>query len=551
MRKYCFLLVICILQMNSIFSGLISFPSDSNTVYSSIAMVGTVSTLGLSYVMNTQYSIDKIASLDSNTFSHLKGVVGEKLTEKSYFSRLGPDWKSVTPRGNKPQGIDHLFIKFSDKGPTDLIVADSKFTKGSLTSALSNQTNSGQQMSHSWIAERLNNDILPDYYDLIELEKTGSIPTKPIQGDPSIASVRDIGKDAYYYKEVDDPNWYFSGSSDTETAKKAKLATTTEYIKAVSDNKISYRKRVVQYKVGEGFLQEIVYDLDFPEKILERRKITDLTTIGSILRDPESWREISDKYGTLLVHSSKFSDEELFELMTTLSNSEKIGSSKAAKKLVRIEGLQSLKSTGKSSLVFSLLAAGTNFVVQSQVYGIDNIDYKDVARNAAIGALTGVTVKALDKAITSTLKKLGTSTKHSLIKEGSSAILPTIGKQFLPLGVDFVIGFGMENVIIEIERRQRYISNEVIAARRKRSLIIEGLSTTIGIGIGVLASSVATPVGGAVVGYSANVGVGVGLEYLIPMPEESDPKIIHTQIVNNPMIIEDWVDAIFNPSISM
>lgn len=550
MRKWFFLFVIGIIQINSIFSGLISIPIDNFTAPSSIAMAGTVSILGLSYITNTRHSMESVSSLDAYTFSHLKGLVGENLTEKSYFSRLGPDWKSVTPRGNKAQGIDHLFIKFTDRGPTDLIVADSKFTKGSLSSALSNQTKSGMQMSHTWIAERLNNDILPDYYELIELEKTGSIPTKPVQVDSAIASVRDIGKDAYYYKVVDDPKWYFSGSSDAETTKMAKLATTTDYIKAVADNKISYRRRVVQYKAGDGFLQEIVYDLDFPGKILERKTFTNLTTIGDILRDPKCWKEISDKYGTSLAHSKKFSDEELFELMTIISNPKKIGSSKAVKKLVTIDGLQSLKSTGKSTLLFSLFAAGTSFVAQSQVYGIDYVDYKRVARDAAIGALTGAAVQTLDRAMTSTIKKLGSSTKHVFIKEGSSAILPILGKQFLPLGVDFVLGVGMENTMIEIERRQRYISNEVIAARRMRSLKIEGLSTSLGLGIIVLASPLPPPLG-VIIAYSSSIAIGIGLDYMIPMPEELDPKIIHTQIANNPMIIEDWVNAIFKQSTSM
>ena len=54
---------------------------------------------------------------DSNKLNRLKGFeVGEKLSDIQYDLFENSSWTRVSPHGSGPQGLDHLYLKFDDKG---------------------------------------------------------------------------------------------------------------------------------------------------------------------------------------------------------------------------------------------------------------------------------------------------------------------------------------------------------------------------------------------------------------------------------------------------
>ena len=83
--------------------------------------------------------------------SNLKGDVGEAIVQRMLNRAVDgrQNWRMVTPR-YKPQGLDHIAVRWKKGQPTSILVAETKVNTSQLHS-----TQYGQQMSDEWINHHL------------------------------------------------------------------------------------------------------------------------------------------------------------------------------------------------------------------------------------------------------------------------------------------------------------------------------------------------------------------------------------------------------------
>ena len=94
---------------------------------------------------------DSLSLFDSNKFYRLRGDIGELLSDIQYDFFENSSWTRVSPHGKGTQGLDHLYLKFDDKGSIKgLLIGETKFTNTPAPQNLG-MTKDGIQMSDSWI----------------------------------------------------------------------------------------------------------------------------------------------------------------------------------------------------------------------------------------------------------------------------------------------------------------------------------------------------------------------------------------------------------------
>ena len=250
----------------------------------------------------------------AKSISHIKGAIGEYLTEDNISQIKNTGWMSVNPR-NAAQGIDHVFLKFKDDGSLDgLIIGETKFKNGSPSSYLGN-TRDGWQMSENWISKRMHKDVIPQYTDspYIRAENSGSVVMsqhKPQSSKIEQGSVTYIDKDSFYFKRKGDPTMYFY---DGKNKYSTELARTTQ-MKRIGDalteyvDHGNYRRRLFEYEFdSNNVLTQKVYDVIeeipgekpklLPSKTFLEKKFSSNRAKASVANSSEFKAAILARYG--------------------------------------------------------------------------------------------------------------------------------------------------------------------------------------------------------------------------------------------------------------
>ncbi len=548
MRRFVIFVLLLAFIMQGLWAAILP-PTHERSQYTTLlgtAGAGAAVLISLDQKLLTSGS-NNSAALSSYMLSHVKGVLGEQLTSTNYTERLGPTWKSITPRGNSIQGLDHLFVKFTQRGPEGVVVVDSKFTKSPIQIALNNQTKSGMQMSHEWVSARIHRDIIPDYEELIELEKQGYISdlTKPAMDEPY--AVRHITDENSYIKFSKDGQWYYSGRNLEKASRIKYLDSVRDYLSGVANGKIDYRRRVVNYQIKENVLYETVYGLtDIPGEysVLERR-IIDSNDLESFFQNSSIWKEITNKYGAPFAHYSKFPIEEKLELLDYSGDPARISNSRVVQKLYNENRIArytiELTSTAKFATVAALFSATVGIISQINQDGFENVDYAEIGRDVSETLVSSAIYRTTSHLTENIANRASLAMVSEAITKGANPIFRSIAKEFIPQGLDVVIGIGLDSFLIQRDRTRYGFSDEVVKARTARAIQINSATFAISLGTVAVASVIATPVIGAGIGWGANIASGILLELLVPMPSEYDERIIRSQLKNNPAIIDEWL----------
>lgn len=250
----------------------------------------------------------------AKSISHIKGAIGEYLTE-DYVSQLKKTgWVSVNPR-NAAQGIDHVFFKFREDGSLgDLIIGETKFKNGSPSSYLG-YTKDGWQMSKNWISQRMHKDVIPQYIDspYSRAENSGSVVIsqhKPQSSKIEQGSVTYIDKDSFYFKRKGDPTVYFYDGNNkysTEVARTTQMKRIGDALTEYVDHG-NYRGRLFEYEFdSNNVLTQKVYDVieEIPRekpqlvrsKTFSETKFTSAQAKASVANSSEFKAAILARYG--------------------------------------------------------------------------------------------------------------------------------------------------------------------------------------------------------------------------------------------------------------
>lgn len=217
-----------------------------------------------------------------------------------------------------------------------------------------------------------------------------------------------------------------------------------------------------------------------------------------------------------------------------------------------------LKRLGKSSAIMF----GVGFLIQSGVdvfsFLLDDkdIDWKGVAQDGIRGGiLMGASVIPLSLAtelsenIMAKGAKQGISFFAALSENAIGSIanssLKVAGKRaasgalksVIPSAVGAVIGLSIDAI------GSRGLSPELRAAVMKRSVMIESVAFAISIGLDAAVSVITGGSGTLVIGLVSGLfetGISMGLELLVPMPDDLSPDIIRKKYANNPKIVIEW-----------
>jgi hypothetical protein len=503
-------------------------------------------------IKDNSKKLDVIQSdLKPFSFNAIKGRIGESLTDSSYFNRLGENWVRLTPRNGIPQGLDHAYIKFSNKGPSNLLIADSKFTKQSFISSLG-YTKDGQQLSLSWIKPRVESSILSDYSVIRELDATGDVFFRQYGATSVAGSIRPIQKESFYWHDVVTDKWYYSGPDLDRTARIKKIDAVDQFLNGCIDGKINFNRRGIQYRIVNNQLIELVFNVGDSSQLIETRIISNTTEVTSLLHSSENWSPIIKKYGVSNVEPKYFSNEEIMELFTlNISKPDSVKNSLVVKKLNSISSRNAvLKNYGKSTIALAGLMVALDIINQGADRGFENIDPKQLLIKGEQGAAVGISVSVsnqLAKKLTKRIpfEDLASKFLKAGVKQTTKKSLVTVAKNLIPAGFDFGLGTGIDYLMISSDFKKNLISNEVRTRMIKRSLFINGFSSSFGIGIGVVTEALPIPGSGIVIGTAASMISEIGLEFLIPVPDEIDPKIIRQKLENNPTQIDEWMAAYY------
>lgn len=188
--------------------------------------------------------------------SNLKGDVGEavvdRMLNRSFDGRQ--KWRIITPR-NKPQGFDHLAVRWKKGKVADILVAETKVN----TSKLSTTKDGVRQMSKTWIRERMQE--LSSQYTRAEKANIAGFNSKASRKamicETNVESSIP-GEYEYFWSPDKGKTWYYSGDESSLKEGQRQLREQSQYFQGVADGKIGY----------EGVLYEV--DLKSETKTITR-----------------------------------------------------------------------------------------------------------------------------------------------------------------------------------------------------------------------------------------------------------------------------------------
>ncbi len=364
--------------------------------------------------------------IQSYSFNHVKGEIGEAITKYDYIGRLAKTgWKNVTPRTGA-QGLDHLALKFNAEGYIeDVLVVETKFTNKSLKDALG-KTKDGRQLSSDWTYERIKKDVVPRYEEFYTNDDS-VIKTDIL---PNVEERLYIDEDSFYFYDEDGNKCFYSSNQDmlSDSAKRISRAETT-----VSDlqrfaKQTTLKRRVVQFsRDSEGNLSRAVYEISDGEDSksikIEDPEVTEITSenLSTALNSSDYKNSLKRMYN--LEDASvldNLSDTQLLRLSNGLDAdtaevilSSKQNSAQLAKKLglnvdtdfsdldltdnqwKKISSASSLEDLGDITVEQKLksrskLAAAGSFI----------LTVRESGRRAGIGFITGSVINILQQGLT-------------------------------------------------------------------------------------------------------------------------------------------------------
>lgn len=221
-----------------------------------------IGTILLLMVVSSLFALnpDSLNLFDSNKFGRLRGDLGELLTDLQYDFFENSSWTRVSPHGKGTQGLDHLYLKFDDKGNIKgLLIGETKFTNTPAPENLG-MTKDGIQMSDSWInsSERLVNRA-NTYADFAEADKLGRVIFSELTDD-AINIMPIDGKGSVYFESNGKLCFYSPDEAMKDVAlrsQKAQIA--SAYLDAASKGKITYRKELSWITVENGNLYQTIF----------------------------------------------------------------------------------------------------------------------------------------------------------------------------------------------------------------------------------------------------------------------------------------------------
>ena len=199
----------------------------------------------------------------------------------------------------------------------------------------------------------------------------------------------------------------------------------------------------------------------------------------------------------------------------------------------------------------ALLQGGLNYVLQA-ISHPENISFTNVGISAGVGALTSVAstlgeytsrgiYKTFSTQLDNVVSHMTSGVTRVLGKEVSTNIISRIERQLLPSTFASLAVVGFDFASISYGERQGTITSALADSLRARSIGIEATSLAISTGLSVLLLKIPNPT----VINLIDIGVGTLLEFIVPMPDSFDPKIVKKDISNNPSLLGEWAISQF------
>ena len=206
-------------------------------------------------------SLPAMNPVTTNTFSAVRGNLGEAMTDYDYLGRLArTGWKTITPR-TAAQGLDHIALQFDSKGVLrDVLVVETKYTRKSVADALGD-TLDGKQMSSSWVEARVKKDVISLYDDYIASDSSVSIRNNV--PDDATRKVY-IDNDSCYFTDSDGNKCFYSSSEEmrsNSSRRTARAKTTSENLLRYAES-TDIRRRIVRFDQDDnGTLRRYLYEV--------------------------------------------------------------------------------------------------------------------------------------------------------------------------------------------------------------------------------------------------------------------------------------------------
>lgn len=472
--------------------------------------------------------------------SHIKGAIGEALTDMDYFDRLNYSgtWAQVTPRV-KSQGLDHLYISFSKETglPDDCLIGDTKYG----SSSIKVEKNGVVQMSKDWRRQGL----LPviDKYDEIQQKCSAGnyVVQKPL--DNLSVDKYPISKESYfYYKDGDSQLYLYIGGDLDSLDIEGQTKVVKEYLLAVAEDKITSRNVVIHTTMevqedGQNSFVQRVYKFDDStntEIFVSEYKIGSNAVRKILSEDKEVYSKIkgtfslSDRQMSYL--SKRASDEEIMELLDY-----KKGSSTPAlvKKLQRKSSVEAYaKHSAISVAVADVVDIGVQFVRNG--YSFDNFNFTELLKTSeravAITAVYEVKDKIADAVTSRVRNKITQSAVGSIDKPTVEIVTASIDSV-----LDFVAGYAIDTADIQIRRGKGLINDSVAKKMQARAILVNGVPSAAQLLISLI------PAVGPWIGQAANSLLSVGMEFIVPDYDELSISVLNTMMKENPQIIDKWI----------
>ncbi len=510
-------------------------------------------------------SLPAMNPVTSNTFSAVRGSLGEAMTNYDYLGRLvKTGWKTISPRA-VAQGLDHIALQFDSNGTLKgVLVVETKYTRKSVGDALGD-TLDGKQMSSSWVLARVKKDVVSLYDDYIVSDS--SVSVRSSVPDDATRKVY-IDNDSCYFTDSDGNKCFYSSSEEmcsNSSKRTARAKATSEnllryakstdirrrivkfdqddngtlhrYLYEVADGKTN-KSRTVSYRlieettVSDDSLSAVLNSLDYKSSVAELYNLKDVSVLDKLTESQllKLNRGLDNETAQIVIFSSKenskqfaiklglnenmdfrnlgFTDAQMKKI-TAATDLNDIDDADAVNKLKKISNAATRKQMGIHAGVALVTGSVINTLQQGHVNGWDNLNWLEVGR---VGLFTAGLSVAKDTAEGLTKGLIKTGVKN--VKVASKFINMT------PFAIDafFDVGFVVYRFIYgDYAYTSQAIAEGVLniafdAAGALIPVAIPFAITKTATFFGITGASLGGPVGTAV-GIILGLGVSVALSF--------------------------------------
>lgn len=303
--------------------------------------------------------------------SNLKGDVGEAIVQRMLNRAVDgrQNWRMVTPR-YKPQGLDHIAVRWKKGQPTSILVAETKVNTSQLHS-----TQYGQQMSDEWINHHLK-DLSKDYGQASRAEVVqinSKIPKNAIVCETNIGNPK-TGQPEKLWSADGGKTWNYTGNkTDIELAKKQCQAQ-SQLFNGAANGQIDIKKRLYRVDLNNKKIIESFVD--------GKGQIITETTKEYGLDTKLFEKDIRLLYENRLIESENMSPREA-KILSKLGKVEDIANGN-----ISANKLKLLNVTYQAGTVVAagIAAAVIDLLMQTINGGFSNINWRQVGAAGLIGS---------------------------------------------------------------------------------------------------------------------------------------------------------------------